>query len=149
MSEYLLNNCRVFDTSDDPDITSTFTAGFYVDIKYPLQPLCPRHRGTFFGRGLVGRIGWLGLFTFAPSDRCYPCAVLTVGCEHSVKAGEVYSGPGNQGDQPGYKIQRFKYDMGGAVAPRCSPKAPTFGSVRTAPCRFGSSIAALSILLVL
>jgi len=48
VSEYLLNNCRVFDTSDDvhgrtnavgawmrrngdPDITTTFTAGFYVN----------------------------------------------------------------------------------------------------------------------
>jgi len=32
VSEYLLNNCRVFDTSDDPDITTTFTAGFYVSV---------------------------------------------------------------------------------------------------------------------
>ena len=140
-----MNNCRIFDTSDDVDITTTFTAGFYINIKYPLQPLCPCHRGTFFGRGLVGLIGWLGLFTFAPSDRCYPCAVLTVGCEHSVKAGEVYSWLRHQSNQPGNKIQRLKNYMGRAVAPGCSPKAPTLGSTRSAPCRFGSLIGALWI----
>jgi hypothetical protein len=28
------------DTSDDPDITTTFTAGFYFDIEHTLQAQC-------------------------------------------------------------------------------------------------------------
>ena len=28
VSEYLLNNCWVFNTGNDPDITTAFTAGF-------------------------------------------------------------------------------------------------------------------------
>ena len=44
---------------------------------------------------------------------------LLLGGEDTVKTGQVDSGPGNQSDQPGDKVQRFKYDMGGAVAPGC------------------------------
>jgi hypothetical protein len=38
VSKYFHDDLGGFNTGDDPDITSTFTAGFYVDIKYPLQP---------------------------------------------------------------------------------------------------------------
>jgi hypothetical protein len=57
VGKYFLNNCRIFDTGNDPDITTAFTTGFYLNTKYTLQSLCPRHRSSFFGRRLVGLIG--------------------------------------------------------------------------------------------
>jgi len=41
VSEYLLNNSRVLNTSDNPDFATTFTAGFYIDTENTLQSLCP------------------------------------------------------------------------------------------------------------
>ena len=64
--------------------------------------------------------------------------VFTVGGEYAIIAGEVHTWFGHQRHQPSDKVQRLKYDMGGAVAPRCSPKAPTFGLTRSAPDRYGS-----------
>jgi hypothetical protein len=55
-----------------------------------------------------------------------------------MEPGQVNSWYRYQGNQPGNKIQWLKYDMGGAIAPGCSPKAPTFGSTRIAPCHYGS-----------
>jgi len=43
VSEYLPDHNRVFNTSNDPDVTAAFTAGFYVNVENPLQPLCPGH----------------------------------------------------------------------------------------------------------
>jgi len=57
-----------------------------------------------------------------------------------MKTGKVYSGSGNQSDQPGNKIQWLKYDMRGAIAPRCSPKAPTFGLIHSEADHCGSVI---------
>ena len=48
--------------------------------------------------------------------------------------------------RPEHKIQRFKYDMGRIISPGCSPKAPTFGSAHSVPCRFGLLTGALWIL---
>jgi hypothetical protein len=36
-----------------------------------------------------------------------------------MKAGQMDSWPGHQDNQSGDKIQRLKYDMGSAIAPRC------------------------------
>jgi len=66
--------------------------------------------------------------------------------EHAVKACKVYTGFGNQGNQPGDKIQWFEYHMGRTVTPRRSPKAPTFGETRSAPCRCESLTGASWIL---
>ena len=41
MSEYLPNHNGVFNTSNDPDVTTAFTAGFYVYIEACFQY---RHR---------------------------------------------------------------------------------------------------------
>ena len=60
----------------------------------------------------------MDLFTFVPSGRCHPYAILTIGREYTVKAGEIYSWFRHQRDQPGYEIQRLKYNMGCAVTPR-------------------------------
>ena len=43
VSEYLPDHLRVFNTSNDPGITTTFTTGFNIDIEHSLQPLCPGH----------------------------------------------------------------------------------------------------------
>jgi len=37
--------------------------------------------------------------------RGHPGAVLAVGGEHAVEAGEVHAGPGQQGRQPGDEVQ--------------------------------------------
>ena len=36
-----------------------------------------------------------------------------------MEAGQMDSWPGHQDNQSGDKIQRLKYDMGSAIAPRC------------------------------
>ncbi len=48
-----------------------------------------------------------------PGDQC---AVRTVGCEHTVVAGEVHPRPGQQRGQPRQKIQRLEHNVCGAVA---------------------------------
>ena len=53
MSKYRPDHPWVFNTSDDPDVTTAFTAVFYIDIEHPLQPLCPGHGCPALGRRLV------------------------------------------------------------------------------------------------
>ena len=60
-----------------------------------------------------------------------------------MKPGQVDSGFGYQRNQPGYEIQWLEYDVCGAVTPGRSPKAPTFGSIRSEPVHCGSLITAL------
>jgi len=43
MGKYFLNHYRIFYTGDDPDVSTAFTAGFYVYVEYPLQSFCPGH----------------------------------------------------------------------------------------------------------
>ncbi len=35
---HLPDHNGVFNTSNDPDVTAAFTAGFYVNVENPLQP---------------------------------------------------------------------------------------------------------------
>ena len=44
--ENLLDDCRIFDTGNDPNVTTTLTAGFNVYIENSLQPLSPCYGGT-------------------------------------------------------------------------------------------------------
>ena len=44
--ENLLDDCRIFDTGNDPNVTTTLTTGFNVDIEYSLQSLRPGHGTT-------------------------------------------------------------------------------------------------------
>jgi hypothetical protein len=43
VGEYFPDHRRVFDTGDDPDITTAFAAGFDIDIEHAFQSLCPCH----------------------------------------------------------------------------------------------------------
>jgi len=43
MGKYFLNHYRVFDTGNDPDITTAFATGCYFDIKDTLQSSGPCH----------------------------------------------------------------------------------------------------------
>ena len=62
--------------------------------------------------------------TCAASPWCSPSVELlrhqrpnpAVGCKHIVIAGEIDSWPGYQGSEAGDEIQRFKQDVGGAIA---------------------------------
>ena len=71
-------------------------------------------------------VRYSGFSAFASFGGRYPRSIFTVGGEDTVETGQVDSGLGNQSDQPGDKVQRFKYDMGSAVAPGCSPKGAYF-----------------------
>ena len=72
------------------------------------------------GRGLIlFVVCCLGLSAFAQFRGCHHCQIAAVGCKYSMETSEVDSGFGNQSNQPGDKIQRFKYDVGYAVAIGC------------------------------
>jgi hypothetical protein len=43
--EYLLDDCRIFDTGNDPNVTTTLTTGLNVYIENSLQSLRPSHGG--------------------------------------------------------------------------------------------------------
>ena len=43
MSEYLTDHLRVFNTSNDSDLTTAFTTGFDIDIEHALQAPSPGH----------------------------------------------------------------------------------------------------------
>ncbi len=45
--------------------------------------------------------------------------ILAIGCEYTMKAGEIDARSGNQCDEPGNEIQRFEQDMGRTIAPGC------------------------------
>jgi len=120
VSEYLLDDHGIFDAGNDPDITAAFTAGFNINIENPLQPLCPGHGCAAFCWSLVlSGFCCYRFLSFTSFGWCYQCPVLAIGRKHPVKADEVNSGPGNQSDQSGDKVQWLKYDMRGAVVPRC------------------------------
>ena len=43
MIKYDPNDHRVLNAGNDAYITTAFVTGFNIDIKYPLQSLCPGH----------------------------------------------------------------------------------------------------------
>jgi len=52
-SQYSFDQCRVFDTGNDPDITTALIASFDINIKYMLQSFCPGHGSLALDGGLV------------------------------------------------------------------------------------------------
>ena len=109
VSEYLVDYRRVFDAGNDAHITTAFTAGFNVDIKYPLQPLRPCHLCQFLSGGLIlCPLPHFGFSSFTSFCRRHPCSILAIGRKHPVKAGKMDSWFGYQGGQPGDEIQWFE-----------------------------------------
>ena len=48
--EDLLDDYRIFNTGNDPNVTATLTAGLNVYIENSLQPLSPGHGGASLHR---------------------------------------------------------------------------------------------------
>ena len=118
MSEYLSDDHGVFsaiapgmalpptslwsNAGNDVHITATFIAGFNINIEHPLQPLSPGHGCAAFCWCLVLFVIYCyGFFAFTSFGWRYQCPVFAIGCEYAMETGEVYSGSGNQSDQPG------------------------------------------------
>jgi len=47
--EYATDHERVFDGSNDLHVSAAVFAAFDVDLKHPLETLCPTHRAMPFG----------------------------------------------------------------------------------------------------
>ena len=79
MCKYLLDHDRVFDTSDYLDSATAFFASCNIDIEYPLEGLCPGHRGVKVWRLAFARLTvFLAVVAFAAFSRCYQGTVLAV-----------------------------------------------------------------------
>ena len=116
MREDLSNGRGIFDARNDPHRPLALLAGFDVYIEYPFQALSPGH-------GCVVLHETLAVYTLASliatlTSPCWSdqCSMPTIWSEHTMEAGQVDSGFGDQRCQAGNKIQRLKDDMGGAIA---------------------------------
>jgi len=81
------------------------------------ETLRPSHGGAALGGCWVWRVRRLGLVAVAPA-RHHLRAQVAVRGKNTVKSGEVHSGLGHQGGQPGDEIQWPKEEMRGAVPVR-------------------------------
>ncbi len=97
-----------------PGFTSTLWADRDIDIKNPLQALCPRH-------GLVLSL-WCFVFvflsgaTFAAFGWRHINTVFAVGGIYAMEPGQVHSGLRHQCRQLGNEIQRFERVSGTAAS---------------------------------
>ena len=115
VAKYLLNNYRIFDTSDDLNGTAAFTC-LDIDVEDALEALCPGHGRAPFGRPRVLQcIRQFALIALAPLRPCDQRTMRTVRRKHPVETGEIDARFRHQRRQFCNEVQRLEDDMRGAV----------------------------------
>ncbi len=108
VAQDLADQLRLLDTGDDAKLAATVRTGRDLDLKYPLEALCPVHgRKRFVAVDLTSWLPWNNL-----------AAVFEVRCKNAMEAREIQSGPWNQCRQARHKIQRLQNHMRRAIPER-------------------------------
>ncbi len=103
MCKYLRDHRRVFDASDYLDSATAFFARCNIDIEYPLEALCPGHRGMLLYRRSLIAV-YLAFGALASFRRRHQGSVFAIGREHAMEACQIGSRSGYQGCQACDKV---------------------------------------------
>ena len=108
----------VCDRGNHFHLPATGLTGVYLDLEYPLESLCPRHRRVAIDWGLLRTRRW----TLTATRGRHLLTQMMIGRANSyqwpVIAGEVYTGIRHQGGEPSDKVQRLEHPVGGAIPVR-------------------------------
>jgi len=103
MVQYLPDDRGILNAGDYPGRTTTDSAGFHVNVEYPLESLSPAHRYMSLRECFLILTECFLILTFchfraalAPPGRGHPHPVFTVRCKHTMESGQVDSGLGTR-----------------------------------------------------
>jgi hypothetical protein len=114
------------------DGATTGLTGFDIAAEYSFETPSPRHGGMACSDGLVMYlIERGGLAALATPVRGDQCPVFTVGCEITVKSGQVDAGFGDEGGDACDEVQGLEDHLGRSSAPGGS--LPVFASFLLTP----------------
>ncbi len=121
MLQDFVDDFRLSDIGNDAQLPSAKRAGCDIDLKYSFQAVGPGEGRAWLmlaGFGGIGDFGWM-VIGFVSRSRRFGwddvLAMLEVGCEHPVVAGEVRARSGHESGESGEEVCGLKHEMGGAI----------------------------------